>query len=392
MIWVALGLSSTLWARAQDPAQGDLRSICLKMMMADAAQLASLRPGFVLDTTYTHVVKTTPIQNQCAYGGCWVYGTLAHYEALILGSTGKKIDLSEDYIILESLRLRALDALEMPGQTVYEGGNTLAAAWIVHSVGAIPESVWKPRVNFRDPEQARRIVYFINARIAQFHVETANVTDEAVKQALLQRARTDVLDIVKTYAGDPPPEKFMYEGVEYTAKSFQQQFLPEAGKPIEYIAPPRPPLPDSLQALAKRAEGENLPRRSTIPDRGQILKRKSLDEIKSEIVSRLARGESVPASFEWVPAFMHKPSGAMTIDGFLRPEGVPIPAYRYREAFGIGDGKHAVDIVGVRTDADGKAVQFLIKNSHGERAGDEGFFHMSADYFDEFLMGIYVRP
>lgn len=68
-----------------------------------------------------------------------------------------------------------------------------------------------------------------------------------------------------------------------------------------------------------------------------------------------------------------------------------LPATRsYRVNFDLNKGGHAVDIVGVDLDAQGRVIKYKIKNSHGTDNGEDGYYHLYRDYFENFLKFVYI--
>jgi bleomycin hydrolase len=63
------------------------------------------------------------------------------------------------------------------------------------------------------------------------------------------------------------------------------------------------------------------------------------------------------------------------------------------ERLGYGDGwaTHAMVLMGVDTASDGRPIKWLVENSWGTKRGDDGFWYMYDDWFDEYIYVVVVE-
>lgn len=343
---------------------------------------------------YTYSVVTSPIDNQCQYGNCWIYATDAEIEEHLITQGRGNINLSEAFVTVNAIKLRAFAALGAPRNSgLTQGGWYAGALWLIQTRGVIPESVWQPRVAFTAGKAPDRLMGFLNSRIAQYHIDAAVLAGTAGTEeqmaALLKTAQTDLLAIIEVYTG-PIPKKFTIDGRLQTPLQYAREILPQGVRTVR-ISPKQEPLPGALNVLA-------IANRPSPPSHPEAIRSATdstyaleLEDMEALMISRLQSGKGVVAAIEVNRSYIDNATGIMSLDAFHNPVGFqPTPA-NYRSGFDQLFGGHLIHIIGVDVDAAGKVIKFKVKNSWGENSGDHGFYHMYADYAKHYLKGIYLR-
>ncbi|MCR5779177.1 MAG: aminopeptidase [Bacteroidaceae bacterium] len=163
------------------------------------------------------IVKQLPItsvKNQNRSGTCWAYSTLSFFESEILKKTGKAYDLAEMFITNKDYLERAEVTVRMHGDSQFsQGGSAGDVLIIIKNHGIIPEDAMaKPGTMIGDT-------------LANFN-EFFSVMEPYVDAVAKNKSKTispqwkkGLQGIIDSYLGETP-EKFTYEGVEYTPKSF----------------------------------------------------------------------------------------------------------------------------------------------------------------------------
>ena len=364
-----------------------LPSRCLKdFKKLSAGELRYATPEFLKkhSTRYSVEVDQTPVSDQCAYGSCWIHARLSHLEETIKKKTGLEVKLSRHFLIAQSLLDRIDEALESPQSPIFQGGNANYADELIRRYGIVPDdpTVWKPRVQFEKAPHGGRLVYFLNARAAQFHQDAKDIQPESKAYLGLQdQAREDMRDIWKTYTGTLP-KKFQVGENSFSPKAFSKALARDyVPKPL-WVFPEMDPLSGNLRRESS-LQVAALP--TDTPS-----SRESLLKMEKRIINALKSGQSVTLSYENNSLFVDKDTGIMSLEAFNTPAGFSPPPRLYRDAFQRGAGYHAVDVVGVDLDSEGRMVKLKIKNSWGSESGDQGYLHMYRDYFEQFVSSIYL--
>lgn len=370
------------------PAYAAQPNRCEDLLKLKVSQLDQLKKSFPDNDHFTIELPVTPIRNQCGYGDCWVYGTLAQFEQRILSTTGEHINLSENFIVYNDLRDKAQEAVRTHGQAITQGGSAPVAEKLIAKYGIVPEMAYTPRVEFYNAPHSDNIIYMLNARVIQYHVDLLKVTPQAQKDELAQEALKDMYDLIDVYFG-APAKTFEFRGAKYTPQEFAAKYLPQ-DKELVHVVPKES---DGVDAAPLDFEDHNKPLHKRNNARTALVgvekeTQASLPEMQQMIVDSLKRGESVTLVTEIVGGFIDNKTGVMSVAAFPTPKGFEVPPRAYRAKYGVTGGLHLVDVVGADVDSSGKVIKFKIKNSWGELVGREGFYSMYADYFDAYVWQI----
>lgn len=166
--------------------------------------------GYVFTTVKE--LKITPVKNQNRTGTCWCFSTLGFLESELLRMGKGEYDLSEMFIVSKNYKDKAEKFVRLHGKLNYAQGGSfedVLQAW--KEYGIVPESVMNGL-------QYGEVMHVHN------ELESASraYLDEIIKNPnrKLSTAWKKGFDgIIDAYLGTAP-EKFTYNGKEYTPKSF----------------------------------------------------------------------------------------------------------------------------------------------------------------------------
>ena len=163
------------------------------------------------------VIKENPItsiKNQAKSGTCWNYSTLSYFEAEILKNTGKTYDLCEMFICNKNYMDRAIVKVRMHGDAQFsQGGSAYDVLAVMMKDGICPEEAMPaPGTMYGDTlNNFNQFFEVMEPYVDAVAKSTAKTLNPAWKNGLQ--------GILDSYLGKCP-EKFTYEGKEYTPKSF----------------------------------------------------------------------------------------------------------------------------------------------------------------------------
>jgi aminopeptidase C len=282
---------------------------------------------------------------------------------------------------------RALKALEKNDTVISAGGQYINAKWLIEKKGIVPEESWKPRRDFKSKAVSERMLFHLNALVGEYRIRNEQISDPEIKKKLIKDTQKKLLDYIESYSG-PLPETVVYDDKIYKNPKHFLNSLPSDKREIVELIPIRealsPGLKNSRALVGKKGV--------TIKSADHESRKEDFETLEGHIVEALKRGEIVPLAYESNHSFMDPKTGIMSISAFYAPEGFETPPVPYRNEIGFEtEMGHAVDIVGVDLDANGKVIKFKIRNSHGEQSGDRGYNHMYLDYFRNFMKRVYLR-
>ena len=181
------------------------------------AQEAEQAPDFT-------VVKENPItsiKNQNQAGTCWCYSSLAFIESELLRMGKGEYDFSEMFIVHNTYLDRADKAVRTHGDISFsQGGSFYDVIYGMETFGLVPEAEMRPGVMYGKELSVHNELSAVSdavvAAIAKGKHRSLQVGPDG--QPLWKKAIEAVHDI---YLGERP-EKFTYNGKEYTPKSFYE--------------------------------------------------------------------------------------------------------------------------------------------------------------------------
>ena len=340
--------------------------------------------------TVTDSVPVTPVKNQARTGTCWCFATTSFMEAELLRKGKGEHDLSEMFIVRQKLKNQLEDNYLRRGNGNI-GPGSLSPSYIhaFRQVGIVPEEVYNG-INYDSKTHNH------GELMPMLHA----VADVAIKSKNRSPQYYQVVDgILDTYLGKVP-EKFTYEGKEYTPKSFAQSlglnmddyvnltsfthhpyyesFILEVPDNWEHASMYNLPLDELMQTIdGALSNGYSVCWDGDVSEKGFAFKNGAA--INPEI-NDLSRFE--PADTALFSAM--KPSERL--DEILKfekpyPEVAVTPEIRQKgfESFVTTD-DHLMHLTGIAKDQNGTKY-YVTKNSWGtERNDNKGYLNMSDSF------------
>ena len=170
------------------------------------------------------VVKENPItsiKNQNRAGTCWCYSSLAFIESELLRMEMGEYDFSEMFIVHNTYLDRAEKAVRTHGDVSFaQGGSFYDVIYGMEAFGLVPEEEMRPGVMYgmtlSNHNELTAVSNAVVDAIAKGKLRSLQSSPEG--EMLWKKSIEAIHDI---YLGERP-EKFVYNGVEYTPKSFYE--------------------------------------------------------------------------------------------------------------------------------------------------------------------------
>lgn len=183
---------------------------CLGAQVSLVAQNKAPRSGY--EFTTVSEVKTTPVKDQQSVGTCWDYATISLLETELLRMGKAEYDLSELFAAKHTYLEKGIRYIQFHGNTNFsEGGQAHDVLEVIRKYGMVPEEVYTGLQYGRD-----------------FHIHGELVAAlEGMLQGINKNPNKELTPVwpkafnavIETYLG-ATPEKFTYNGKEYTPQSF----------------------------------------------------------------------------------------------------------------------------------------------------------------------------
>ncbi|MBP5680605.1 MAG: aminopeptidase [Bacteroidales bacterium] len=162
-------------------------------------------------------VAITSVKNQKSAGTCWSYSGMSFLESEILRKTKKTYDFSEMFVVENTYMDRADKAVRTHGDVSFsQGGSFCDIFYCLRNYGLVPDSEMPAGVMYGDTLSNHKELSAMTDPLVAAAAKAQKLQFSPDGEALWKKAVRAVHEI---YLGKIP-EKFKYEGKEYTPKTF----------------------------------------------------------------------------------------------------------------------------------------------------------------------------
>ncbi|MCF8381274.1 MAG: aminopeptidase [Bacteroidales bacterium] len=179
--------------------------IGLTMQLAVTAQTA-------YEFTDVKTLKTTSVKDQHRSGTCWSFSGISFFESELLRMDKGEFDLSEMYVVRNAYADKAEKYVRLHGSLNFAGGGAFNdVSWVMKNFGIVPEEAYKGIEYGTDGHVHGELDILLKAYM--------DAVIENKNRELSSSWLKGLNGILDAYLGKYP-EKFMYNGKEYTPQSF----------------------------------------------------------------------------------------------------------------------------------------------------------------------------
>lgn len=380
--------------------------MCLLAGMAAGANAQDKSASTDKNVPVFTTVKANPItsiKDQNRSGTCWAYSTLSFLESEILKKTGKTYDLCEMFIANKDYMDRAILTVRMHGDSQFsQGGSFSDVLTIMREDGICPESAMPAPGTLTGDSLANFDEFF-----GVMEPYVAAVSKSKAKK-ISQQWRKGLQGLIDAYLGECP-EKFVYEGKEYTPKTFAEslginlddyvsitsfthhpfytQFAIEVQDNWRWKPSYNVPM-DEMMRIIDNAINEGY----TIAWGGDVTEdgftRKGLGMAYDVKKARSMAGTDADRWFKLSATEKRSKLDSLGVDA---PEIVPTQEMR-QEAYDNWEttDDHGMHLYGIAKDKNGN-IFYMVKNSWGEYGDYKGTWYMSKNFVAYKTMNFMVN-
>ena len=346
----------------------------------------------------------TSVKDQNRSGTCWDYSTLSFFEAEILKATGKTYDLDESFVANKTYMERAIQVVRFHGDCQFaQGGSAEDVLATMKAHGIIPQGIM-PFPGSLYGDSLNNFNEFFS--ILEPYVD-AVAKNKAKK--ISNAWKNGLQGILDAYLGKCP-EKFTYEGKEYTPKSFMASlginlddyvsitsythhpfytgFAVEVQDNWRFPLSYNVPMDEMMQIIDNAVEqGYTVAWGGDVSEDG--FTRKGLAyAIDSKKTQQSLQGSDMA---RWLKMTTEKKRNIIDSLGCTVPEIVPTQEMR-QERFDNWEltDDHGMLIYGVAKDQNGKEY-YMVKNSWGETGDYKGIWYMTKAFIAANTMDFLIN-
>lgn len=161
-------------------------------------------------------VPVTSVKDQAQSGTCWSFSGLSFLESEMLRLGKPEVDLSEMYIVWHTYSEKAVKHVRLHGNLNFAAGGAFHDVTnMIRKYGIVPECVYDGLNSGEDKH--------VHGEMDRVLSEQINAVIEKSKK--LSTAWQEAFEgTLNAYLGELP-EKFTYEGKEYTPQSFAKEYV-----------------------------------------------------------------------------------------------------------------------------------------------------------------------
>ena len=383
-----------------------LFTLALAALLAAGTQAEEAKDSVKSNKPVFTTVKENPItsvKDQNRSGTCWDYSTLSFFEAEILKATGKKMDLCESFVANKTYMERAIQVVRYHGDCQFsQGGSAEDVLSVLKNHGICPEEAM-PFPGSLYGDSLNNFNEFF-ALLEPY----VNAVAKSTAKKISNQWKVGMQGILDAYLGQCP-EKFTYEGKEYTPKTFVQSlgidlndyvsitsythhpfytgFAVEVQDNWRFPLSYNLPLDEMMQVIDNAVEqGYTIAWGGDVSEEG-FTRQGLAYAIDTKATESLAGSDMA----KWLKMSAAKKHNLIDSLGCTVPEIVPTQELR-QERFDNWEltDDHGMLIYGTAKDQNGREY-YMVKNSWGETGDYKGTWYMTKTFIAATTMDFLVN-
>lgn len=372
---------------------------------------ADNRNGF--DTHFSHKVKSKGITNQKSSGRCWLFTGLNVLRAQMMAQHNlPKLELSQVYSFfwdqLEKSNLFLQGIIDTASEPmddkmvdwlfqhpISDGGQYTGVSEIIMKYGVVPAEIMRETNTSNNTSKMRQL---LSLKLREYGLELRELYADGATKVDLEKRKTAMLgDIYRMLVlnyGEPPAE-FQWtvrddagnpiETKTYTPLSFYNEF---AGNDLrnDYVMIMNDPSRDYYKLYEIDFDRHNY------DGKNWTYVNLPIDDIKSMAIESIKNNEMMYFSCD-VGKFIDKERGVLDVNNFDYDSllGTKFGMDKRQRILTHASGSsHAMTLMAVDLDKDGKPRKWMVENSWGPGAND-GHLIMTDEWFDEYMFRVVVN-
>ena len=360
------------------------------------------------DTNFTNKVVSHGITYQQQSGRCWLFTGLNVLRAQMMAKYGlDEMEFSQNYCFfydqLEKANLflqGIIDTREKPmddkmvewlfRNPISDGGQFTGISDVIGKYGVVPSSVMPETYSSENTSQIARLV---GLKLREFGLQLRDEAAKGVKVSALEAKKTEMLSTVYrmlALAFGEPVERFTWtmngETKEYTPQSFYQEYL---GNDLtnNYVMLMNDPSREYYKCYEIDFD------RHVYDGKNWTYVNLPVEDIKAMAIESIKDSTMMYFSCD-VAKFLDSKRGTLDLKNFdyesLMGTTFGMNKKQRVQTFASGS-SHAMTLMAVDLDKDGKPKKWMVENSWGAEAGYKGHLIMTDEWFDEYMFRLVVE-
>lgn len=364
----------------------------------------------MIDTHFSHRVKTKGITDQHQSGRCWLFTGLNVLRAKMIDEQQlASMEFSQNYLFfydqLEKCNLflqGVIDTKHLPMEDrqvewlfknpLNDGGQFTGVSNLVMKYGVVPAEVMPE--NYQSNNTAA-ISNLLKLKLREYGLKLRNQKDRRAPAALKEQMLTEIYSMLVRAFGVPPTE-FEWtrrdkdgnavETKSYTPKSFYKEYFGDMDLEKDFVMVMNDPSREYHKVYEIDYD------RHVYDGDNWLYLNLPIDEVKALAIASIKDNTAMYFSCD-VGKFLDRKKGTLDMNRYDYESlmGVDFPMNKEERVRTFASGSsHAMTLIAVDLDEEGNAKKWMVENSWGAQAGWQGNLIMTDEWFEEYMFRVVV--
>ena len=365
----------------------------------------------MIDTNFSHRVKTKGITDQQQSGRCWLFTGLNVLRAQMIEEYDLgELTFSHNYLFfydqLEKCNLflqAVIDTKNLPMEDrqvewlfknpLNDGGQFTGVSNLVMKYGVVPAEVMPENYQSNNTGQVGTL---LSLKLREFGLKLRQQKDRRSTVALKTEMLTEIYSMLVRAYGVPPTEfewtlrdkdGNVVSTKSYTPKSFYAEYFGDLDLEEDFVMVMNDPTREYYKVYEIEYD------RHVYDGDNWVYLNLPIDEVKALAIESIKDNTAMYFSCD-VGKFLLSKKGTLDVDNFdyasLMCFEFPMNKEERVRTFASGS-SHAMTLIAVDLDEEGNAKKWMVENSWGPQSGWKGNLIMTDEWFEEYMFRVVVN-
>ena len=364
----------------------------------------------MIDTHFSHRVKTKGITDQQQSGRCWLFTGLNVLRAKMIDELDLSgMEFSQNYLFFydqlekSNLFLQAvIDTKHLPMEDrqvewlfknpLSDGGQFTGVSNLVMKYGVVPAEVMPENYQSNNTAQVGNL---IKLKLREFGLTLREQRDRRSPVALKTEMLKEIYSMLVRAYGVPPTEfEWTRRDKEgnvvdtklYTPQSFYKEYFGDINLEEDFVMVMNDPSREYYKVYEIEYD------RHVYDGDNWVYLNLPIDEVKALAIASIKDNTAMYFSCD-VGKYLLSKKGTLDIANFDYESlmGVEFPMNKEQRVRTFASGSsHAMTLIAVDLDAEGNPKKWMVENSWGPAAGWQGNLIMTDEWFEEYMFRVVV--
>ncbi|MBP3548428.1 MAG: C1 family peptidase [Alistipes sp.] len=364
----------------------------------------------MIDTHFSHRVKTKGITDQQQSGRCWLFTGLNVLRAKMIDELDLSgMEFSQNYLFFydqlekSNLFLQAvIDTKHLPMEDrqvewlfknpLSDGGQFTGVSNLVMKYGVVPAEVMPENYQSNNTAQVGNL---IKLKLREFGLTLREQRDRRSPVALKTEMLKEIYSMLVRAYGVPPTEfewtrrdkdGNVVDTKLYTPQSFYKEYFGDINLEEDFVMVMNDPSREYYKVYEIEYD------RHVYDGDNWVYLNLPIDEVKALAIASIKDNTAMYFSCD-VGKYLLSKKGTLDIANFDYESlmGVEFPMNKEQRVRTFASGSsHAMTLIAVDLDAEGNPKKWMVENSWGPAAGWQGNLIMTDEWFEEYMFRVVV--